>query len=138
MGPGDGDFRLHPESSAYELGFEDIDYASIGLTEDFPFRIDDELHCFYIRTDKRKNRSWVTLSRGEKAVIDVIARSVSGSILPPEDITVSYEPADKNTVHADSSGTVRALAPGKTAVTVTVSRHEKSISKDLLVFVEGE
>jgi hypothetical protein len=33
----DGDFRLGPDSPAYALGFEDIDYAAIGLRSDFPF-----------------------------------------------------------------------------------------------------
>jgi len=31
-----GDFRLHPDSPALNLGFESIDMASIGLRDDFP------------------------------------------------------------------------------------------------------
>src|SRR5262249_6300060 len=36
------DFRLRPDSPAYALGFEDIDFASIGLTVDFPFADPEE------------------------------------------------------------------------------------------------
>jgi hypothetical protein len=34
--PGNGDYRLKPESPAHELGFKAFDISSVGLLPDFP------------------------------------------------------------------------------------------------------
>ncbi|WP_353809704.1 Ig-like domain-containing protein [Agromyces sp. SYSU T00194] len=112
----DDDFVLDPESPAFALGFEDIDFGRIGTTRPdmFPAGALDRLHV-----SAAGRTSSIVLDNGRVADLVVVARDSAGLALDPEDLSITYSSANERVAAIDDSGSVRGRGPGRTAITVT-------------------
>ena len=70
----------------------------------------------------------VTLDQGEM-ILDVNQEGALNAIVQPEDATIStvtWKSADESVARVDSTGKVKAVAPGKTTVTATTTQGAKT------------
>ena len=77
----------------------------------------------------------VTLDQGEM-ILDVNQEGTLTAIVQPEDATIStvtWKSADGSIARVDSTGKVKAVAPGKTTVTATTTQGAKTASASIYV-----
>ena len=77
----------------------------------------------------------VTLDQGEM-ILDVNQEGALNAIVQPEDATIStvtWKSADESVARVDSTGKVKAVAPGKTTVTATTTQGAKTASAVIYV-----
>lgn len=130
-----GDFRLSPESKAYELGFSDIDFGSIGLPKEYPFADSrDILESMYIITSNKKN-SIEKMAIGDIVSLNVTGRTEKGFFTDSSNAEVSYVSSDDTVAAVDETGKVTALSVGSATVTAKMQYNgvTKNISIDILV-----
>ena len=132
-----GDYRLRHDSPAYALGVQDIDMQNIGLTADFPFADPaDGLGAIYVKkAGDKADKSFVELAKGEKADLTVLARSVTGYVVDPGKLTVSYTIDNSSVGSVSAAGHIEAKEAGTARITVVVKLGEVEMSKamDLIV-----
>ncbi len=131
------DFRLRPDSPAYALGFEDIDYAAMGLTAEFPFATSSEpIDRLFVTTAQSGPSATVRLATDAKAQIQVSARTTTGYLVTPTVVTYA---SDQPTVAAvDPAGVITAGATGLATITVTATSGGSTISTVMFVVVAGQ
>jgi parallel beta-helix repeat protein len=137
MNQQEGDYRLRFDSPAYNLGFEDIDYAEIGLKEDFAFLIGDEVPAtLFIKSHTGGCKSAVNLAPGGQERLDVVARNQSGVILSLHKDEVSYRSENEETAVVDGFGRITAKGTGSSRITVSVTQNGVTTMSEIDVLVE--
>lgn len=130
------DYRLQYNSPAYALGFQDIDFASVGLKPDFPFAASGEsIDKVYLTSNKSGNRTLLDLELLEEEQLQLVARTQSGYIADTAHAQVSYTSENPAVASVDEIGKVTGIGPGLTTVTVTVAAEGVLRSTRLYVSV---
>lgn len=133
-----GDYRLHYLSPAYGMGFRDIDFASNGLTAEYPFAdLNDPLKAVFITDDATGQNSFVSLASGEQTHLSVLLRSEKGYVLPAEQAQIYWSSDNEAAAVVDQYGTVTAMEEGAALITVKAVYHEKEVSSQFYV-LSGE
>lgn len=140
MDPEQQDYRLRYDSPAYRLGMKDINVADIGLTASFPFSDPDgELERIDVkRSGDQVNRSFMELSSGGQAQIEVQGRTVDSFIADLSQASITYSSETPSVATVDANGQVTAVSQGTALITVTVTKGDVSLSRDLHVLVDDE
>ena len=82
IGAYQGDYRLRYDSPALSLGFNEINFMDIGLTEYHPFEnADDEIETVHVKVGD--NQANIFMKTGEEIKLDVKVRTVNGYLLTP-------------------------------------------------------
>lgn len=131
------DYRLKYNSPAFALGIENIDISKIGLQKEYKYgKINEEVQTVYAKEKfAAGEKSYVNLVTGQSVETEVSAKSKSGYMMELKHGDVSYTSEDESIATIDKNGVITAVAPGKTAVNVTVSKNgsSKSCAIDVLV-----
>jgi len=139
MNPAEKDYRLRYDSPAYGLGIQDLNLQDIGLTSSFPFAAADEaMDRLYIRkSGDTVNRSWIELSSGQTAQLELAARTESGYVYDLTGASVTYGNNGADAVATvDASGKVTAQGKGVARITVTVTKGGVTKSMDIHALVD--
>lgn len=135
MDPQNHDFRLRPDTPAYSLGFEDIDYSSIGLKADFPFiKAQDPLERLFIKTND--NYSVIYLAENQERKVMTIGRMQSGQVMDLTKADIDYEVSAPDVVEISEQGVLKALKRGITMVTAKVTLKNFTQTIDFYVQVQ--
>ena len=118
MAPAEKDYRLRYDSPARELGYQDIDFASIGLRSDYPFAVDEPIERLWLRTDVSAGTpAYIELAVGESAQLSGVGRTATGFAVQSDRAALAIESddptvasVDDGTVHAESAGIARITA----------------------------
>ncbi len=120
VNPQKRDYRLEYTSPAYDIGFKDIDYMNMGLTEDFKFADkNDKAASLFIRTEN--NDADTSLIYGFADIplkLNVYARTEKGYLkkLDNSDIRFSASKAD---ISPDGTVTPKGLTDEPVRIDVT-------------------
>ncbi len=131
-----GDYRLRYDSKAYSLGIEDIAEKNIGVTDKYKFAdCEEEIKKLYLETEQAGESANVRLNSGEKAKINVSARTVSGYFANLDNAEITFSSDNKNVADVDSRGIVIAKDTGIAAVRVKAVKNGKMIESVLYILV---
>lgn len=115
------DFRLRPDSPAYLLGFEEIDFASIGLRADFPFADpEEELARVFVSTAASGPSASLRLAVGASAPLQVMAWTRTGYVANLANATVLFSSDTPAVATVDGQGMVTARGPGVATITIDI------------------
>ncbi|MDF2925120.1 MAG: Ig domain protein group 2 domain protein [Paenibacillaceae bacterium] len=130
------DYRLQYNSPAYAMGFQDIDFASVGLKADFPYGDAQEaIGKVYVSTAGAGNKPVIRLVEGGEEQLELIVRTAGGSIADLGGAAVTYSSADPGIAAVDGTGRVTGVAPGLTELQVTVQSGGRTVSTSLYASV---
>jgi parallel beta-helix repeat protein len=131
------DFRLRYDSPAHDLGFEEIDGASMGLTAGFPYAdLSEPLNRLFISSDTDAHSATVRLAQGESAQLWLMARTVTGYVADLTDAEIAFISADETVASVDDSGAVTAKAPGVAEITASATQDGVTVETSVFVVVE--
>ena len=131
-----GDYRLRHDSPALALGCEEIDYPSIGLTEDYPFMNDDDsIESVHIRG----KASWanIRLSMGETIPLYLLVRTGEGTIADLTHAKIAWKTDDDEIAEVFGNGRLLGKTPGITRLTVHVALAGIEKTNFVYVIVEA-
>ncbi|NOU64634.1 hypothetical protein GC096_11395 [Paenibacillus sp. LMG 31461] len=121
MDPAQGDYRLQYDSPAYDVGFVDIDYASVGLKADFSYANGSEsLDRLFVGSDLSGFKPLVRLDTGTQAQLQITGRTVSGYVADLAGATITYSSENPSVATVDAAGNVQGVSTGIVKVHVTV------------------
>jgi hypothetical protein len=131
------DFRLRPDSPAYALGFTDIDYASIGLTADYPFAdLSESLARLFVTTAQSGPGATTRLAPSQTTHMTVAGRTQTGYWIQLPSSAVAFRSDTPTIASIDAEGTIQAVSPGSAVVTVSVTRNGVTARTVMFVIVE--
>jgi hypothetical protein len=135
--PENGDYRLRFDSPAYTLGFEDLNFADMGLRADFPFSPpDNTVDRMFITSDVAGDSANLKLSVGQQAQLNITARAASGYVVSPENYQVICTPEDNDIASTDNSGLIIGEQSGVTIIECSVTQDELTLSLPVYMLVE--
>ena len=133
--PASGDYRLAHDSPGRALGIHSIPIPMIGLTADYPHRdSDDPITRLYAHPPNHPERAFLELSPGEEARVATTARTETGYLVLESDYAIDLDVADTD-VATVAEGGIKAVAPGVTTATITLTGHAGVVAK-LAVVIE--
>lgn len=136
--PQSRDFRLRPDSAAYHLGFQDIDFASIGLTIDFPFaNTSESLARLFATTSQSGSSATVRLGPAETAQLMVSGRTRTGYLVTPATSTLAFSSDLPAVAAVDANGKVTAGVAGLATIGITATQGGAQTSTVMYVDVAG-
>lgn len=136
MNAANGDYRVRFDSPAFDLGFEALDFAAIGLTADFVYGCENEsMDRIFIQTPNASSISTIKLKKEEEVQLEVVARSQSGFRMDIKKEDVHYFNDNHCIVEVDAKGYVSAKSPGICKITVLVEKNGLKKYSDILVQV---
>lgn len=131
------DFRLRYDSPALRLGIQDIDTASIGVNESFMYsKPNQEIARLFLTTSTDGISANVRLKRGESSSISTFARTTEGFVADLSDAKITFESNNKDIATVDSDGNICAVSSGIAEITVTVTKDEVELKRQLFVLVD--
>ena len=132
---GEDDYRLRYDSPALGTGVTDIDFAAIGLTDEYPFSDQSEaVEKVYAKEEGAQNqRSYIDLKIGGQSSIETVVRSKTGFVLDNADIEYSID--DTDIANVNEEGIVTGISPGVAALTVTATKNNSTASCTLNILV---
>lgn len=123
-----GDLRLKHDSPAFGLGFKETDMSKCGLTADFGYDMSHEpIGRVFVKSGCQV--STVYLNPSENAVLEVVAKTVTGFVAKPESYTVRFTSTDEKVVSVNELGVIHAVAAGFASVNVELTRDGKLCAK---------
>jgi hypothetical protein len=128
------DYRLRPESPAYQIGFKDIDGLDrIGLTAAYPFaEPGDPLAVLFVHTVRSgTGTSHVTMRAGERLQVAAAARTAKGFVADPSRIAPRFTCTGDASI--DAHGIITALRPGRAEVVVEAGDGTGQLRRALIV-----
>ncbi|HZG56690.1 PA14 domain-containing protein [Paenibacillus sp.] len=130
--PSEHDYRLRSNSPALARGFQQIDFAGVGLKEDFPFSDqNDPLARVFVLAGSEQTA--VRLSTNGTAALTVKARSVKGYPLDLSGASITYSSSNTSVATVSSSGVVTAVGTGNATINVQVV--EGGVTKSTVFYV---
>ncbi|GBF71896.1 putative Ig domain-containing protein [Paenibacillus sp. 598K] len=137
MNPAQADYRLSYLSPAYTLGWQDIDYASIGLTDTFRYaETSDPLDRLYIAT--ADHRSYASMPASGTTALQLLGRTETGYVADLTDADISFASDDTAVATVDASGVVTGVSNGVARITATVELDGRIVSAAFDVLVDDE
>jgi hypothetical protein len=137
ISPEDVDFRLRFDTPAYAMGFEDLNFANMGLRADFPFESpDDSLARMFITSDIAGDSANIHLSSGEEAQLEVLVRTISGYVADQSDYALDCVSEDAAVATVNQTGGVTAIGPGVTRIHCSVEKDGMELSLPVYVLVD--
>ena len=137
ISPEDVDFRLRFDTPAYAMGFEDLNFADMGLRADFPFESpNDSLARMFITSDTAGDSANIHLSSGEEAQLEVLVRTISGYIADQNDYVQNCVSEDAAVATVNQTGGVTAKGPGVTRIHCSVEEDGIELSLPVYVLVD--
>jgi hypothetical protein len=132
--PARGDYRLHPGSPAYRLGWQEIDAAAIGLRADYPFADRDEPpeRLFIVLP---AGGATLRLAVGARAVLRLIGRTTTGFVAELAGAQVVWRSADPRIATVDAAGQAMAHAPGMVRLDVAVAHRGAHLTTCVYVVI---
>lgn len=115
------DFRLDPASPAYALGFRDIDMASIGVKEDFPYKPDEPLDKLYLKVEQEY--SSLRMSVEAAKTLELRGRTASGFPVDLRGVPIKYIVDNPDVATISPEGKVLAVRTGMATITATASHQ---------------
>jgi hypothetical protein len=135
--PENGDYRLRFDSPAYTLGFEDLNFAEMGLRADFPFAPPDNIvDQMFITSDVAGDSANLKLSVGQQAQLNITARAASGYVVDPENYLVNCTPEDNDIASTDNTGLIIGKKSGVTIIECSVTQDDVTHSLPVYVLVD--
>lgn len=130
-----GDLRLHPSSSAYTLGFRDLDFASMGLTESYPFADPgDTVERLHVGATPPEQGATLRISEGGSAQLRIRARTRVGYLIAPAAHSLEFSSDRPEVAAVDASGRVTGHSAG--SATIQVSMPVPTNPKSTKLFIE--
>lgn len=110
VNPEKRDYRLEYTSPAYDIGFKDIDYMNMGLTEDFRFADkNDKLKSLFIRTENNDtDSSLIYAFANVPLLLNIYARTENGYLKKLDNSDVNFS-ADGVDISSDGAVTCKTL-----------------------------
>ncbi len=131
--PENRDFRLRPDSPAYALGFEDIDFGSIGLTADFPFADrEEELDRLFVTSIQSGVGASIRLPPDGTTQLNVMGRTRTGYVANLANATIAFSSNNPNVATVDAQGLVEARGSGVATIAVTATKG--GVSKTTVIY----
>jgi hypothetical protein len=130
-----GDFRLRPNSPALALGFQELDFARMGLLPDFPY-VDatEPLERVYILSDVAGPNATIQLQPVQTAQLSLQGRTASGYVADLSDATITYQSDLGLIAQVDATGLVIAESAGLARITAIV--EQRGVTRIVSVYVQ--
>lgn len=132
--PENSDYRLRFDSPAFTLGFEDLNFAEMGLRADFPFTPPDNIvDRMFITSDVAGDSANLELSVGQQAQLNITVRTAIGYVVDPKNYQVICMSEDNDIASTDNSGLIIGKQSGVTVIRCSVTQDD--VTNSLLVYV---
>ncbi len=137
ISPENVDYRLRFDTPAYAMGFEDLNFADMGLRADFPFESpNDSIARMFITSDIAGDSANIHLSSGEKAQLEVLVRTISGYVADQSDYALDCVSEDAAVATVNQSGGVTAIGPGVTRIHCSIEKDGIELSLPVYMLVD--
>ncbi len=137
ISPENVDYRLRFDTPAYAMGFEDLNFADMGLRADFPFESpSDSIARMFITSDIAGDSANIHLSSGEKAQLEVLVRTISGYVADQNDYVQYCVSEDVAVATVNQTGRVTARGPGVTSIHCSAETDAMELSLPVYVLVD--
>jgi hypothetical protein len=125
------DFRLKYDSSAYMIGFEDINQSDIGLRRDYPFADPNDAidKLFVYREGEYFKKGWASLATGDEIQLNYDIRTKNGYLANNDGVKISLESDNAEVASVDQNGKVTVNGSGRCMITVKAEKNGVVISK---------
>ena len=134
------DYRLRYDSPAHEVGFNEIDFEAIGLSDDFKLGDNtDELDKIFVKSKISEFRSAINIStqNNKEYALMISGRTKKGYHLSSlEEYEITFQSDHENVVIVDNRGRLTATGEGVAKINITASKGRKSKSTFLFVIVD--
>jgi hypothetical protein len=135
MDVGSGDFRLRPNSPALALGFQELDFARMGLLPDFPYAdLAEALERVYIRSDVAEQNATLQLQPGQSAQLSLLGRTTTGFVADLSDATITYQSDLGLIAQVDAEGVVTAESAGLARITAII--EQRGVTRIVSLYVQ--
>lgn len=136
INPDIGDYRLRYDSPVYQLGFEDIEYASIGLKDDFMYRDkSDQLNRVFAGVQGQESRGHIALKIGQNIQLSIKARTASGYISDLSEAKFIFKSNQPEVFKINEDGILTTYKAGTVRAKVSVIKAgvKRSVVFDVIV-----
>jgi hypothetical protein len=137
--PAKGDYRLRQgHAGPIRDRFDPIDLGRIGIEGDFPYELEgDPLTRLYLETEKTNTgQATVAMTVGQKQPLHVFGRTKLGFYVSPEEAdSIDYRNFNPNAATINDAGLIRAKAPGRSQIIVTMQKGDQTVKEIIWVRV---
>lgn len=128
VNPQKGDFRLNLNSPALLTGFEEIDYAKIGLTKDFRYNTDEEIRGIYLSSENENQSDYMIYAQaGDEIQLSYSVKTESG--FNQIKASVIFVSSDRSVATVTKDGKISVLNDGEAYITAVAYYNGKILTK---------